>query len=281
MALAGAGGETPPAWVTRGADVAADLTRMAASLRRHLGLVERECANIRSQLSSRRAQHRMGPQPSDVADELIVAAAAAQRRLDLVERECDDVVIKARRVQQHTLATAPADRVSEIAVTLNQQADAARSQLDSVEREYIGLRSQLDRLVRQERLRPPTAADPQRLLTDVAGYDDLRPNPLRARNAAELLATLRQYRLWSGEPSFRTMASRSGKPPSTLAAALSGTVLPSLETVSAIVIGCNGDTEERRQFSTAWRKIRLGWADAQPPPEGRQPPPGALLPDPG
>lgn len=254
-----------PAWVTRGADQAAELTRRASSLRRQLGLVERECANMRSQLSQRRAQHRMGPQPGDVADELMLAAAAAQRRLDGVERECDDVVIKARRIAQHTSASAAPDRLSEIAVELSREAASVRSRLDAVEREHIGLRAQLDRLVRRERLRPPSAPDPESLLTDVAGYDDLRPDPLRARSASQYMAALRQFRIWSGEPSLRTMSARSGKPASTLSAALNGTALPPLDTVTAIITACNGGTEDRRQFITAWRQIRLArpFSDAQ------------------
>jgi len=90
----------------------------------------------------------------------------------------------------------------------------------------------------------------------VPGYGDLRPEPL-AHTAAEFVAALRQFRIWSGEPSFRTMASRSSRPASTLAAALNADTLPPMETMIAVIIGCNGSIEDQREYTTAWRQIRL------------------------
>jgi hypothetical protein len=169
MAAAGGAGEAPLGWAVRGAEVAAELNRTAGALRGHLGLIERECASLRSQLRRRPARHRLGPPPTDLADQLMMAAAAARRQLDVVEHQCDDVVIKARRVQQPALAAATADHVGELAADLDQQATAARARLGEVERECEGLRAQLDQLLAQERLGQPDPADQESLLSDAAG----------------------------------------------------------------------------------------------------------------
>ena len=45
-------------------------------------------------------------------------------------------------------------------------------------------------------------------IADAEGFD-LRPDPLRARTAADFMAALRCYRAWAGDPSYRKMASRA------------------------------------------------------------------------
>lgn len=159
----------PLAWAVRGAEVAAELTRSAGALRGHLGLIERQCAMVRSQLSRRPARHRLGPPPSGLADQLMMAAATARRQLDIVEHQCDDVVIKARRMQQPALAAATSGHVRELAADLDQQAASARAGLDEVERECESLRAQLDQLVLQERPGPLGTAGQESLMTDAAG----------------------------------------------------------------------------------------------------------------
>lgn len=94
------------------------------------------------------------------------------------------------------------------------------------------------------------------LPADAPGFD-LRPDPLQAKNPAEFVRALRQYRLWAGEPPLRSMARRSGVGASTICAALNATTLPRLELVIAIVAGCGAGEEEQRRFATAWRAIRL------------------------
>jgi hypothetical protein len=37
-----------------------------------------------------------------------------------------------------------------------------------------------------------------------------------------------------------------------------------MDTVTAIISGCNGSIEDQRRFMTAWRRIRLGRADTRP-----------------
>lgn len=87
---------------------------------------------------------------------------------------------------------------------------------------------------------------------------DLCPDPLRATTAFELVGALRRYRIWAGEPSFREMAAANERvSASTLCSALGRDVLPSLDVVSAIVIGCGGSDQDLQRFAAAWRRIRL------------------------
>jgi hypothetical protein len=114
------------------------------------------------------------------------------------------------------------------------------------------------------------AAEPDPAGSAVADADglDLRPNPAGARTPAELLAVLRDYRVWAGEPSYREMSERNNRryAPSTIYTALSGGELPKLSMVTAIVTGCGGGKEDQARFASAWRAIRTG-ATAPPGPQ--------------
>jgi hypothetical protein len=100
----------------------------------------------------------------------------------------------------------------------------------------------------------------RRALPDAGGYDDLRPDPLRAGTAAELIAMLRQFRTWAGNPSYRDMALRSGRRAgaSTMCTLLGSSDLPDrLEIIDAIIEGCGGTDEDRQKFATAWRRLAM------------------------
>jgi hypothetical protein len=86
-----------------------------------------------------------------------------------------------------------------------------------------------------------------------------KPDPRQAKTAQELVAALREFRTWAGQPSYRQMAERArGRAAaSTICAALLGEDLPNLDVVLAVVIGCGGDEEDQQRFATAWRQIRL------------------------
>lgn len=101
------------------------------------------------------------------------------------------------------------------------------------------------------------AISPQ--IADAAGFD-LKPNPLTATTSAEYIEALRQYRAWSGHPSWRTMAKRAGQAVvhSTMYAAMNGDTLPKLDVVRAIVIGCGGGEDDLSVFVTAWRRLATG-----------------------
>jgi hypothetical protein len=96
---------------------------------------------------------------------------------------------------------------------------------------------------------------------DAAGFD-LKPDPLKATTPAEFIETLRQYKAWSGDPSWRRMAKRAGQAVvhSTMYTAMNGDALPKLDVVKAIVIGCGGGEDDLSSFASAWRRISSGRA---------------------
>lgn len=89
---------------------------------------------------------------------------------------------------------------------------------------------------------------------------DMRPDPLKARTPAELIKALAEFRQWAGGPSFQAIAEGCGQlvSASTLHRTLTGTALPSQKIVTALIIGCGGNEEDRQLFTTALRMIELG-----------------------
>jgi hypothetical protein len=116
----------------------------------------------------------------------------------------------------------------------------------------------------RHRLQTQVRTVPQPIM-DAAGYN-LKPDPLTAETSAELVARLREYREWSGEPPFRKMAeqARQKVAHSTIFTALNSNDLPRLEVVMAIIAGCGGGIDDQRAFVTAWRRIKSGKLDAPP-----------------
>ncbi len=96
--------------------------------------------------------------------------------------------------------------------------------------------------------------------------DTLKPNPLMATTAAELLAAMRRYRAWAGSASFRQMAirARHAIPHLAMCRALNGEELPPLETVIAIIAGCGGEQDDQEMFAAAWRRIEAVELDLRP-----------------
>lgn len=86
---------------------------------------------------------------------------------------------------------------------------------------------------------------------------DLKPNPLRGTTVAEFVEALRQYRAWSGYPSWRNMAAKADKivSHSTMQKAMSSNTLPKFNVMRAIVIGCGGSDEDLKVFTEAWRRV--------------------------
>jgi hypothetical protein len=120
-------------------------------------------------------------------------------------------------------------------------------------------------------------AGPEPVL-DAEGYN-LKPNPLTASTAAELVATLREYRAWAGSPPFRRMAAQARHKVAytTMWNALNGDELPKFDVVLAIIQGCGGSQEDLRAFATAHRRINLGKLGSEgltnTPPRALPPPP--------
>lgn len=88
---------------------------------------------------------------------------------------------------------------------------------------------------------------------------DLRPDPGDATTVAEFLDCLRNYRIWAGSPSYRTMSRNCRRrfAPSTICTALGGDSLPGLEMVLAIVSACGGTAQHKSEFATAWRRLAI------------------------
>jgi len=95
------------------------------------------------------------------------------------------------------------------------------------------------------------------LETAEAGPPDLKPDPTRARTAADFVAVLRQYRAWSGDVPWRTIAARAkqNRVHSTIYNAMRRDDLPTLEVVKAIIVGCGGGDDDLRAFTSAWQRI--------------------------
>lgn len=95
-------------------------------------------------------------------------------------------------------------------------------------------------------------------ISDTAGHD-LKPDPLTATTPAAFIEVLRQYRAWSGDPSWRQMADRAGQAVvfSTMYNAMNGEALPKLHVVKAIINGCGGGQDDLNSFIGAWRRIKI------------------------
>jgi hypothetical protein len=101
---------------------------------------------------------------------------------------------------------------------------------------------------------------PRRLRVSDANGLDLRPDPSAATTPEEYIDSLRQFRLWAGNPSFRDLAKRcNGRPvASTICKVLQSGELPRrFEVIDAIVSACGGTEEDRARFATAWRQLVL------------------------
>jgi hypothetical protein len=93
-------------------------------------------------------------------------------------------------------------------------------------------------------------------ISDALGFD-LKPNPLNATTPAEFVRVLNEYKLWSGDPSWRAMAKNANYMVvhSTMHNAMKSDSLPNFDVMKAIIMGCGGSEEDLKTFATAWRRI--------------------------
>lgn len=148
----------------------------------------------------------------------------------------------------------------------------AREIVREAHRELAEVQSEWEQLNRRQLIsgRYPDSAAP--VILDTPGQD-LCPDPGNARTAAEFMATLRAYRTWAGEPSYRVMENviRNQFPQrfaaSTIHAALKSDELPALALVRAIITACGGTSTHEQKFTSAWRQLTMPEQDrARPAP---------------
>jgi hypothetical protein len=80
--------------------------------------------------------------------------------------------------------------------------------------------------------------------------------------------TLRMYRIWAGNPSYRVMQLRCSNrfAASTICTALRSDELPTQDMVRAIITACGGPDEHLHAFVSAWRRLKMpGQATGQLP----------------
>lgn len=91
---------------------------------------------------------------------------------------------------------------------------------------------------------------------DAPGYD-LKPDLDAVQTWADLAATLRDFRIWAGEPSYRQMAAGCGQLLSSTAIyrALHSDRPITATAVQAAIRGCGGTEEDEAQFVKAWMRV--------------------------
>lgn len=98
-------------------------------------------------------------------------------------------------------------------------------------------------------------------IADLPGYHQ-RPDPLTAHNPAEFVETMRRFRSWAGDFSYRHLEQFCGRtvPRSTLWEALASHQLPKYTVLVGFITACGGDEEEVQRWVTAWRNLRMNEA---------------------
>lgn len=93
------------------------------------------------------------------------------------------------------------------------------------------------------------------------------PDPSTARTVAEFVQTLRQLKIWAGDPSFKRLERLSGVPHSTLGRALDPTRarLPAIEVLRPLVQACGASTTTVVRWEHAWRRLKVACGE----PSGR------------
>ncbi|RAY12921.1 hypothetical protein DPM19_23210 [Actinomadura craniellae] len=87
----------------------------------------------------------------------------------------------------------------------------------------------------------------------------LKPDPLTATTATELMTLMSAYRVWKGKASYRKMANAVGNryAASTFSTLSNRPTLPSLDLVRAYIEGCGADQADLEIWTRAWQQIAL------------------------
>jgi hypothetical protein len=153
--------------------------------------------------------------------------------------------------------------VAQKAATAAAQALAqARDRLDQVQRAHamssreVAMLEQRLSFLRKEREKLALWSDEEPASSDDFAFD-FKPDPFAATTPVEFINVLRRYKIWSGDPSWRSMARLSGNVVvhTTMYAAMKSDSLPRLDIVRAIIIGCGGGEDDLKAFAVAWRRV--------------------------
>ncbi|WP_117199261.1 hypothetical protein [Nocardiopsis sp. TNDT3] len=86
--------------------------------------------------------------------------------------------------------------------------------------------------------------------------DPLKPDPLKAKTVAEFVDTMRRYRRWAGNPSYREMADRVGvRSSSRFCEALKANKLPTFSLLNAFVVSLEGTSADFQRWAASWRAL--------------------------
>jgi len=228
-----------------------------------------------AQVSSRNGETRKGlpdaartgrharPVTSSAAVTPDIYRNRGQDRIRVADRTLRDAYARVRAAGADSDIVSTAFGIARDALTeAHQIVHEARKELIVVHQEYDELNRRLENLSRS-RYYPVTAAP---MVPDTPGLS-FCPDPGTARTPAEFKVALRTYRIWTGEPSYRVMENvirnqcSRHYASSTLHAALTGSGLPALPLVQAVVVACGGSDAHQQMFTSAWRRLTMAQTD--------------------
>jgi hypothetical protein len=188
----------------------------------------------------------------------------SQDRIRVADRTLRDAHARVRAAGADSDVVSTAFAIARDALTeAHQIVHEARKELIVVHHEYDEINRRLENLSRSSRYYPVAAAP---VVPDAPGLS-LCPDPGAAHTPAEFMAALRTYRIWAGEPSYRVMENvirnqcSRHYASSTLHAALTGSELPALPLVQAVIVACGGSDAHQQMFTSAWRRLTMPQTD--------------------
>ncbi|MFF5115063.1 hypothetical protein [Streptosporangium sp. NPDC000509] len=146
-----------------------------------------------------------------------------------------------------------AERAHEVIVRERMRRDRENRENERVSEEKIA--AERERRAIERKL----AMTVRTVIADAPGHDCM-PNPLDARSQEEFVDTMRRYRIWAGNPSFREMARRCGQRFShaTFRNILEARTVPQrLDMVETFVVVLGGTPDDKIRWATAWRHFTV------------------------
>ena len=204
------------------------------------------------------------PVPASAAVAPDIYRNRSQDRIRVADRTLRDAHARVRAAGADSDVVSTAFAIARDALTeAHQIVHEARKELIVVHHEYDELNRRLEDLSRSRYY--PVAAAP--MVPDAPGLS-LCPDAGAAHTPAEFMDALRTYRIWAGQPSYRVMENvvrnqcSRHYASSTLHAALTGSELPALPLVQAVIVACGGSDAHQQMFTSAWRRLTMPQTDA-------------------